>query len=309
MEKFFKNFLQEHKAQIFLFSLFRIFSFVQILFWPYAFSKIINIMSQNPDNWREAGLWAGLMILNKITEDFVRLRSKFGLEKIGAKLKISLATFFSEKTEIRKGKKTGEAVQAVKKASEDIKSLVDFYKENILQLPVNLIIIPLILLQASVDYLLLLLVYGIAYLTIDYFAIKLYNRKVKKYFKAAEVFWGTTYRKTPEVWREREDGGVFAERIDQEGKELYKTIVSADNIDNWRWVSLQALSSATIGAAVLFVLYKIVTNTAPVGDLILVTAYLRETQRTLNVITSSLTRLIRTRISLKRLNKAVKIIQ
>lgn len=266
-------------------------------------------MSQNPDNWREAGLWAGLMILNKITEDFVRLRSKFGLEKIGAKLKISLATFFSEKTEIRKGKKTGEAVQAVKKASEDIKSLVDFYKENILQLPVNLIIIPLILLQASVDYLLLLLVYGIAYLTIDYFAIKLYNRKVKKYFKAAEVFWGTTYRKTPEVWREREDGGVFAERIDQEGKELYKTIVSADNIDNWRWVSLQALSSATIGAAVLFVLYKIVTNTAPVGDLILVTAYLRETQRTLNVITSSLTRLIRTRISLKRLNKSVKIIQ
>ncbi len=306
MEKFFKNFLQEHKSQIFLFSLFRIFSFVQILFWPYAFSKIINIMSQNPDNWREAGLWAGLMILNKITEDFVRLRSKFGLEKIGAKLKISLATFFSEKTEIRKGKKTGEAVQAVKKASEDIKSLVDFYKEYILQLPVNLIIIPLILLQANIDYLILLLVYGIVYLTIDYFAIKVYNRKVKKYFRAAEVFWGTTYRKTPEVWREREDGGIFAERIDQEGKELYKTIVSADNIDNWRWVLLQALSSATIGAAVLFVLYKIVTNTAPVGDLILVSAYLRETQGTLNVITSALTRLIRTRISLKRLNKAVK---
>lgn len=307
MEKFFKNFLQEHKSQIFLFSLFRIFSFVQILFWPYAFSKIINIMSQNPDNWREAGLWAGLMILNKITEDFVRLRSKFGLEKIGAKLKISLATFFSEKTEIRKGKKTGEAVQAVKKASEDIKSLVDFYKENILQLPVNLIIIPLILLQASADYLLLLLVYGIAYLTIDYFAIKLYNQKIKKYFKAAEVFWGTTYRKTPEVWREREDGGVFAERIDQEGKELYKAIVSANNINNWRWILLQSLSSAIIGAAVLFVLYKIVTNTAPVGDLILVSAYLRETQGTLNVVTSSLTRLIQTRISLKRLNKAVKI--
>jgi len=307
MKKFFKNFLQEYKAQIFLFSLFRIFSFVQILFWPYAFSKIINIISQNPDNWREAGFWAGLMILNKITEDFVRLRSKFGLEKIGAKLKISLATFLSEKTEIRKGKKTGEAVQAVKKASEDIKSLVDFYKENILQLPVNLIIIPLILLQANTDYLLLLLVYGIAYLTIDYFTIKLYKRKLKKYFKAAEVFWGTTYRKTPEVWREREDGGIFAERIDQEGKELYKAIVSADNINNWRWTLLQALSSATIGTAVLFVLYKIVTNTAPVGDLILVSAYLQETQRTLNVITSTLTYLIRTRISLKRLNKAVKI--
>lgn len=309
MEKFFKNFLQEHKSQIFLFSLFRIFSFVQILFWPYAFSKIINIISQNPDNWQEAGFWAGLMILNKVTEDFVRLRSKFGLEKIGAKLKISLATFFSEKTEIRKGKKTGEAVQAVKKASEDIKSLVDFYKEYILQLPVNLIIIPLILLQANIDYLLLLVVYGIAYLTIDYFTIKLYSRKLKKYFKSAEVFWGTTYRKTPEVWREREDGGTFAERIDQEGKELYKDIVSADNINNWRWILLQALSSATIGAAILFVLYKIVTNTAPVGDLILVSAYLQETQRTLNVITSTLTRLIQTRISLKRLNKAVKIIR
>ncbi len=309
MKKFFKNFLQEYKTQIFLSSLFRIFSFVQILFWPYAFSKIINIISQNPDNWREAGLWAGLMILNKITEDFVRLRSKFGLEKIGAKLKISLATFFSEKTEIRKGKKTGEAVQAVKKASEDIKSLVDFYKEYILQLPVNLIVIPLILLQANIDYLFLLVVYGIAYLTIDYFAIKLYSRKLKKYSKAAEVFWGTTYRKTPEVWREREDGGTFAERIDREGKELYKAIVSVDNINNWRWALLQALSSTIIGAAILFVLYKIVTNTAPVGDLILVSAYLRETQGTLNVITSSLTRLIQTRISLKRLNKAVKIIR
>lgn len=307
MKKFFKGFFQEHKARVFFFSFWRIFSFGQALFWPYAFAKIVNIMSQNPDNWREAGFWAGLMILNRITEDFVRLRSKFGLEKIGVKLKISLATFFSKKTKIRKGKKTGEAVQAVKKASEDIESLINSYKDDMLQLPINLIVIPLVLLRASKDYLLLLILYGVLYLTIDYFAVRIYNQALRKYFKAAEVFWGTTYRKTPEVWRQREDGGIFMRAIDRQGKSLYKSIIIAKNTNNWRWIALQALSSASIGAAVLWVLYKIVNGVAPIGDLILVTAYFEKTQGTLNIVTDTLTRTIQTRISLKRLDKAVKL--
>ena len=307
MKQFFKDFFKKNKTKIFTFSLFRILAFVQVLFWPYAFSKIVNIMSKNPDNWQEAIIWAGFMILNKVTEDFVRLRSKFGLEKIGAKLKVFLATFFSERTEVQKDKKTGEAVQAVKKASEAIESLVTFYKDNALQLPVNLTVIPFILFKASRDYLILLMIYVFLYLAIEYFAVRLYRRKLKKYFKAAEVFWGTTYRKTPEVWRQREDGYAFARKIDQEGERLYQTIVSTNNTNNWRWVSLQALSSACIGGAVLWVLYKIVNNTALIGDLILVSAYFEKTQTTLNITTTAISQILQAKISLKRLNRAVKI--
>ena len=306
MREFFKKFLREHKRQVIIFSFFRIFSFAQILFWPYAFSKVINIISQNPENWREATFWAGLMILNKITEDVVRLRSKFGLEKIASRLKISMATFLSEETKIRKGKKTGEAVQAIKKASEDLESLVASYKNEALQLPINLIAIPLILLQTNIAYLILLIIYGVLYLTIDYFTVKAYRKKLKIYFKAAEIFWGTTYRKTPEIWRQREDGDTFAHQIEKEGEKLYKAIISSNNANNWRWVLLQTLSSASLGAAVLFALYRVVILGAPVGDLILVSAYFRETQGTLNIITSAVTRIIQTKISLKRLDEAVK---
>jgi len=307
MEQFFKDFFQGYKKKIIGFSFLRIFAFVQVLFWPYAFSKIVNIMSRNPEDWRKALIWAGGMIFNKVLEDFIRLKAKFELEKIGTRLQISLATFFSEKTEIREDKKTGESVQAIKKASEDISSLIEFYKDNLLKLPVNFIIIPFILFKTSIDYLILLLIYGILYLGIEYFAVNLYHKKLKKYFKAAEIFWGTTYRKVPEVWRQREDGGIFARRVNKEGKNLYQTTVSANSMNRWRWSALQALSSASIGAVILFVIYKIIGNSAPVGDLILVAGYFKETQTTLNIITTAFSQIIYARISLKRLNKAVKI--
>ena len=307
MKQFFKEFFQGYQRKIIGFSFLRVFSLVQELFWPYAFSRIINKMSENPENWRTAVIWAGVMILNKILEDFIRLKAKFELEKIGTKLEISLATFFSEKTEIRNGKKTGESVQAIKKASEDIYSLIEFYKDNLLRLPVNLIIIPFILFRANTSYLIFLIIYGALYLGIDYFALNLYQKKLKKYFKAAEVFWGTTYRKAPEVWRQREDGYVFAEEVDHQGESLYQKTVSADNIERWRWSALQAFSSASIGAVILFVLYRIINNTTPVGDLILVAGYFEEMQGTLNIFTSALTQVIHTKISLKRLSRAVKI--
>lgn len=307
MREFFKDFFREHRVRISLYSLLRIFSFCQVLFLPYAFSKIVNILSSNPDNWREAIPWTVLMILNGLTDDFVRLRAKFGLENIGSKLKISLATFLSQKTAIRKGKKTGEAVQAVKKTSEDIESLISFYKNDALQLPVNLIVIPLVLFNASRDYLILLLVYGVLYLIIEYFVVKIYRRELRKYFEAAEVFWGTAYRKTPEIWRKREDDHAFARNLEKEGRELYQATVLANNANNWRWIFLQCLSSASIGVAVLFVIYKIITNTAQVGDLILVSAYFERTQEALNIITLGITYIIETKVSLKRLNEAVKI--
>ena len=307
MKRFFKNFFQENKYKIFSFSFWRIVAFLQVLFWPYAFSKVVNILTQDPSNWQEAVFWAGLMILNNIVDDFVRLRAKFGLEKIGTKLKISLATFFSEKTAIREGKKTGEAVQAIKKASEAIESIVNFYKDDILQLPVNLVIIPLVLWQADISYLILLTFYGFLYLAVEYFAVRIYKRELKKYFCAAEIFWGTTYRQTPDFWRQREDGKVFAQRIEREGEELYKATTTAQNINSWRWAILQSLSSASLGAAVLLVIYRIINNSAPVGDLVLVSAYFTKTQETLNIITSAITKIMQTQISLKRLNEAVKV--
>jgi len=307
MKVFFQKFFQEHRKQILFFSFLRIIAFIQVLFWPYAFAKVINIVSINPKAWHSAIGWIVLMGLNKITEDWVRLRSKFGLEKIGAELKISLATFFSRKTEIREGRKTGEAVQAVKKASEDIEVLVNFYKDKILQLPINLVIIPIIFWQASKDYLFLLIAYGLLYLLIDYFSLKIYYQNLKRYFKKAEIFWGTTYRKTPEVWRQRENGCIFADTITEEGKDLYQAIISAVNVNNWRWIILQSLSSASRTAAVFLVVYKIFKGRAPIGDLIIVNAYLQKTQTTLNIITDTLINLIRTKISLKRLGKAVKI--
>jgi len=307
MKRFFKSFFRENKAQIIISSFFRLFAFVQVLFWPYAFSKIVNIISANPERWREAILWTMLMIANKAMEDFIRLRSKFGLEKIGADLKISLAIFFSHKTEVQEGRKTGEAVQAVKRASDNISSLVDFYKDNILQLPVSFIIIPLILIKASTAYFLILVIYGILYLAIDCLMAELYKRKLRSYFKADEVFWGTTYRKAPEAWRQREDGHNFAQKIHQEGQDLYNATVSSLDIDSWRWTILQALSSISLGAVILLVLYKISTSSTPVGDLILVTGYFQEAHNTFNIITSTISYAIQTRLSLKRLDKIVKI--
>ncbi|MBL7156024.1 MAG: ABC transporter ATP-binding protein [Candidatus Pacebacteria bacterium] len=307
MKQFFIDFFKKYKVKIIWFSILRILDFLQCLFNPYAIAKIINIITKDPTNWKDASFWAILFLVNNTTEDIVRLRGKLGLEKIAIRLKLSLTTFFSQKTKIRKNKKTGEAVQAIKGASDDIQSLINFYKDNILQLPVNLIIIPLILFKANTDYLVLLLMYMFLYFIIELFAVPIYNRKLQKFFQANEIFWGTAYRKTPEIWREREDGKIFTQKMNQEEKNLYKADTDAISANTWRWTFLQCLSSVTIGLGILFALHKIVNNSAPIGDLILVSSYLSQTQGTLNIITSTITRFFQTKISLKRLNKAVKI--
>lgn len=307
IKQFFRNFFQEHKIWIIFSSFWRLISFIQVLFWPYAFAKIVNIMSQNPENWKQAIFWTGLVTVNWISEDFIRLRSKLGLEKIAAKLRIDLAAFFAKKTKLRKGKKTGESVQAIKKVSESFESLINFFKDGALQLAVNFIVIPIVLSASNLEYLLLLGIYAIVYLIIDCFAVKFYHEKLKKYFRAAEIFWGTTYRKTPEIWRKREDGADFSQKIKQDGKKFYQANVSALNTNNWRWTVLQTLSSATIGFSVLFVIYKIVNGLTPVGDLILVSSYFIKTQETLNIISDSFSKIVEIKTSLKRLEVAVKI--
>ncbi len=307
MKRFFKEFIKKHKFEIVWFSFVRTISFIQVLFWPFAFAKIINIMTETPSEWQQALLWMGLMIINKISEDFVRLRSKLGLEKIAAKLRISLATFFTEKTDIKEGIKTGEAVQAIRQASDAIESMVMYYKDNMLQLPVNFILIPIVLFNISIDYLFISIIYGILYLLIDHFAANLYSIKLQKYFKTAEKFWGTTYRKAPEIWRARENGIILSEQIEQEGKELYEDISSVATTNNWRWVFLQGLSSTSVGAAILFVFFRILKSIAHIGDLILVSNYLQQIQGSLNIISSSISQVIQTKIALKRLNEAVEI--
>ena len=307
MKKFFKKFVQEHRIKIFIFSLLRIFSFAQILFWPYAFSKIVNIMSESPENWRSAFIWAGFMVVNKILEDIIRLKAKFELEKIGTKLRISLASFFSENTELRESKKTGESVQAIKKASESINSLIELYRTHILQLPINLIVIPIILWRASPDYLIMLAVYAVLYLFLDRFLLKIYQEKLQKYFMASEIFWGTAYRKTPEVWRARENSHDFAEDIHREGDELYEKALSSCSMKRWRWTILQSLSSLSVGLVVLFVLFRIKNNVTPVGNIILITSYFQKMQTTLNILTSTFSEILGAKLSLKRLNEAVKI--
>ncbi len=307
MKKFFTKFFREYQVQIFIFSLLRVFSFAQILFWPYAFSKIVNIMSENPENWRGAFIWAGVMVVNKVLEDFLRLKSKFELEKIGTKLRISLASFFSENTELRENKKTGESVQAIKKAAESIDSLIELYRTHILQLPINFIVIPIILWRASPDYLIMLTIYAALYLVLDRFLLKIYQEKLQKHFVASEIFWGTTYRKTPEVWRARENAHDFAEDLRREGDKFYEKAVSSCSMRRWRWTILQSLSSLSVGLVVLFVLFRIKNNIAPVGNIILITSYFQKMQTTLNILTSTFSEVLGAKLSLKRLGEAVKI--
>ena len=307
MKQFFKDFLKRHRARIFAFSILRIFDFLQCLFTPYILAKIINIVAQNSGDWQQASFWTIALLVNGAAEDIVRLRGKLGLEKIAVRFKLALATFFAEETEIRKNKKTGQTVQAIKRAGDVIQGLVNFYKEQFLQLPVNFIIIPLVLWSANIDYLFLLIIYIVLYSGIECFMAPIYNKKLQKFFRASETFWGTTYRKTPEVWRQREDGQDFIQQMDKQAENLYKSDVNAIKINNWRWIFLQCLSSATIGIAVLFVVYKIFNNGAPIGDLILVSAYFAKTQETLNIITTGITKFFHTKISLKRLDQAVKI--
>lgn len=262
-------------------------------------------MTENPDNWRQALIWAGLMVANKILEDVVRLRSKYGLKTIATELKIKLAISLTEETKIRKKVKTGEALQAIKMTSETVETLMLFYEENFLQLPVNFIVIPMILLKANINYFFIVIAFAALYLLIEYFASKPYRRRLESYLRAAEIFWGTTYRKAPDIWRKREKIEDFSRQIEKEGRKLDKSADTFINANNWRWVAIQALSSATIGLSAIFILYKIINGAAFIGDLILVTGYLGEIQRSLNIFSGGISHFFQTKLVFNRLYKAV----
>ena len=305
MKGFSRNFFKQYKFQIFGYSLLRIFSFAQVLFWPFAFAKIINIMTKNPDNWHQALAWAGLMLVNKVLEDIIRLRSKYGLETIATELKIKLAVFLTEETKIRKNIKTGEAIQAIKKTSETVETLMMFYKESLLQLPVNFIVIPMILLNANVDYLFILVVFTALYLLIEYFASKPYRRRLEAFLKSAEAFWGTTYRKAPDIWRKRAKMDGFSKQIEKQGRKLDKNTDAFLNTNNWRWIAIQTLSSATIGLSVLLIIYRTINDSTSIGDLILVTGYLGQIQGSLNIVSSGISYFSQAKLALNRLYKAI----
>ncbi len=307
LKNFFKDFFTDNRLKIIWFSMIRIFAFCQVLFWTFAFSKIIDILSQGVENWRAVLPWIAALVPNKIAEDFIRLRSKYGLQKIGAGLELRLATFFTEETELREGIKTGEAVQRTKRASETIKSAARYYKDNLLQVPVNFIIIPIILLSARTDYFIIFTVYVFSYLLIDYFANTFYLDEAEDYFRASEVFWGTAYRKTPDVWRERVDGVGFREQIKKQADNLYKERMEMENVNNWRWVTIQVLSSVSRGLIILYAFYLIIKGQAPVGDLVLVSGYFSQAQSSLNIVTTTAQQIGDLRISLNRLVEAVRL--
>lgn len=305
MEGFSKKFLKQYKFRIFAYSFLRIFSFAQVLFWPFALAKIVDIMTENPDNWRQALVWAVLMLINKILEDIIRLRSKYGLETIATELKIKLAIFLTKETKIRKNVKTGEAVQAIKTASETVETLMMFYKENLLQLPVNFIVVPMILFKANVNYLFILIVFIALYLLIEYFASKSYRHRLESYLRSVEIFWGTTYRKAPDIWRKREKMESFSRQIEKQGRKLDKSTDAFINTNNWRWIATQILSSATIGLSALFIIHKTISGSASIGDLILVTGYLGEIRGSLNIVSSGISYFSQTKLALNRLYKAI----
>ncbi len=307
MRQFFTKFLRQYWVPLVVFSLLRIISILQVLFWPYAFSKIVNLVTQDPHQWTSALNWASLMIANKILEDPMRLWSRYGLEKVGTQLQIAATVFFTEKGTLRPGRKTGETVQAVRRAVENIGVLFDYYKEYFWQLPINLLVISLILCQANPSYLFFPLVYTGLYLALDLWIAKIYRRRIKDYFKSTEVFWGTVYREAPEVWRQRESIEEFGCHLKPQSQDFYQSNVSFLKIDRWRWTILQVLSSCFRGLAIIFVLYRIVNYQTPVGDLVLIAAYLERTQSTLNIITTVYNGLIESSVSLKRLRKAIQV--
>ncbi len=307
LQNFFKDFFKDNRLKIVWFSIVRMFAFCQVLFWPFAFSKIIDILSQGIDNWQAALPWAAALVINKVAEDLIRLRSKYGLQKIGAGLELRLATFFTQKTELCEGIKTGEAMQRTKRASDTINSAAEYYKDNLLQLPVNFIVIPIVLLTSRTDYFIIFTVYVVVYLLIDYFANTFYLDEAEDYFQASEVFWGTAYRKTPDVWRERVDGFQFREQIEQQADNLYKERMEMENVDNWRWVTVQVLSSVSQGLIILYAFYLIIKGQAPVGDLVLLSGYFSQAQSSLNIVTTTAQRIGDLRISLSRLAEAVKL--
>lgn len=305
MKTFFKRFLKKYKWGFLWFSVLRIFAFLQVLFWPYAFSNIINILIKNSNEWQQVLLWASAMVINEIAKDFIRLRSKLGLKKLGAKLQISFVAFLAKKTKLREGIKTGEAVQIIRQTYLTMEALINYYKNSLLKLPVSLIVIPIVLLKTSTDYFILIVIYAFLYLIINHFCTIIYAQKLHKHFKSEEAFWGTTYRKVPEVWREREDSLNFKENISKQAKELYRSMISLAETETTWWILVQILSSISLGIAILFVLFRIKNGTAPIGDLILVSSYLQQTQESLNVMTGITDRITRVRTSLKRLDDSV----
>jgi ABC-type multidrug transport system fused ATPase/permease subunit len=304
---FFQKFLQKNRKKIAWFSVLRIVSLSQILFWPFAFSKVINILAEEPGNWQKIIWWALLMITNELARNVISNYSIFELNKIRAKLKLSLAVFFTENTEIKQGVKTGEAVQAIRQASDSIDSLLSYYHDSLFRIPVNFILIPLIFLSQSPNYFFLIVGYVVLYFVIDYSLSKIQSKKMIKCFRAAEIFWGTTYRKVPDVWRKREDHQKFKQEIEDEGKTLYRKSISLGRTIYSRWCSVQGFSTLSRGLAVLFVLYKISKGVGHVGDLILVNSYFETTQGTLSVLTSGINQIAETKISLERLEQAVEI--
>ena len=180
-----------------------------------------------------------------------------------------------------------------------------FYKENLLQLPVNFIIIPIVLIKANSDYLFILVIFSALYLLLEYFLSRPYRRCLRSYLRSAEIFWGTTYRKAPDVWRKREKMEEFSKQIERQGRKLDKAADAFMNVNSWRWTAIQTLSSSTIGLSILLIIYKTINGSASIGDLILVSGYLGQTQGSLNIISIGISHLSQAKLALNRLRKAV----
>lgn len=307
MNSFFKQFLRKHQFTIIFYSTLRVVSLIQVLFWPYAFAKIVNILSEDLTNWQGVLFWGVLMIGNAVLENIIRLRSKYGLEKVAIKLMVEMTRYFSEKTELRDNVRTGQAIQAIKVASEQVKALVNFYKESGLQLPVNLIVIPIVLTNLSGIYLLILLGFAIIYAIADLICLKKYNLRFASQLKSLESFWGTEYRRVPDVWRKREDGTGFSQQFNECGQDLINKSSVALNVANWRWIAVQTISTFSKGIALYFVVKRILNKLAHVGEVVLVMSYFDKIHGTLNIFTSALTRISEARLALRRLNKELEV--
>lgn len=306
IKNFFQGFLKKNRKQIFWSSFWRFVACLQTLFWPFAFAKIVNIVSADLADWKRAIPWILALIINKALEDFIRLRSKYRLQKIIIKLKTALACFFTQETELRDGARTGEAVQDVKKVTEVTETLASYYKDSFLQLPVNLVLIPIILFKTEVKYFLFIIAYTLLYLVVDYFWAAIYAEAQEGSVKAGEELWGATYRKAPDVWREREDGQSYRDLISRKADDYFNRETETQNIHHWRWVSIQILSSLFRGAIIIFVLFRIIKKGAPVGDLILLDSYFSQTQSSLNILSTTVKYLIDWRAALGELGEALK---
>lgn len=305
IKKFFKDFFGDKKARFSWFSFLRIVASAQVLFWPFALSKVLDILGQGIENWRKALVWVLAMIINKMLEDPIRLKSKHGIQTIGSELRLSLATFFSQETKLRSGAKTGEAVQRIKIANDNINSVTIFYKDSFLEIPTNLIVITAVFWSLSPTYLYLLLAYVSLYLILDHFTTNYYLEEAREYFEASETFWGTLYRKTPDVWRGREDSDTFAEKANIESESLKKELVTMDKANITRWTMLQVLSSFFKSFALALVFFRITQDQAAIGSMVLVLSYFSSTQASLNRITSSLKLFSELKISLHRLSQVI----